>query len=280
MTTPKVPFPFSAQLRSSSAKNLLVLTISPATQAKLHCAAVIKCCETATETGSPRIQRAVRVPFDFDGKRKRLWLLKKRWTQVVTFQSLNSKSAMKKECDHVSSPFLVWYTRPRNVRRKVFLQNQLLRVSTVGGTFTLKPTLLTVMSDRGEFWVSSTSSQGSKSSWSDPSSGITDVSGIRFGEDGFVLSVFCLSLSNLRLSISFLLSSFRFSISCRRFSLSSVFVLLSLFPKRFFESFVLVLSLFSTSITLLRFVGPMLLIFFSDTEPVRTQKKTHTRAKF
>ena len=32
-------------------------------------------------------------------------LLKKRWTQVVTFLSLNSKSAMKKDCDHVSSPF-------------------------------------------------------------------------------------------------------------------------------------------------------------------------------
>ena len=166
--------------------------------------------------------------------------------------------------------FSVWYTTPRDLRSKVFLQNQLLRVSTAGRTFTLKPTLLTVTSDRGEFWVSSTSSQGSKSSWSDTSSGITDVSGIRFGDDSFVLSVFSLSLSNLRLSISFLLSSFRFSISCRRFSLSCVFVLFSLFPKRFFESFVFLLSLFSTSITLLRFVGPMLLIFFSDTEPVQT----------
>ena len=101
----KSHFPFSAQLRSSSAKNLLVLTIPPATQAKLHCAAVIKCCETATETGIPQIQRAVRVPFDFDDKCRRLCLLKKRWTQVVTFLSVNSKSAMKKDCDHVSSPF-------------------------------------------------------------------------------------------------------------------------------------------------------------------------------
>ena len=74
----KSHFPFSAQLRSSSAKNLLVLTIPPATQAKLHCAAVIKCCETATETGIPQIQRAVRVSFDFDDKCRRHLFVKEK----------------------------------------------------------------------------------------------------------------------------------------------------------------------------------------------------------
>lgn len=136
---------------------------------------------------------------------------------------------------------------------------------------------LTVTSDRGELWASSRSFHGSNSSWSDSASGTTKSISL-FGDDCFV--AFSLSLSSLRRSNSFFLSSFLLSISCLRFSLSCFRTLSSELRVDFFVSLLISgLNLFSMSITPLRFVGPMLLIFFSVTGTVETEKIRQNKDK-